>query len=120
MLAPMRRIEIIVPRSAASDALKLIHRAGAVHLETLDQLEGARPGVFVTPHPESGSEAAVEGDGRFEEPLEEIARLRALLGTVPVGRDRLEVAWALDDDALVAAADHTRPVQAEADRITGE
>lgn len=120
MLVPMRHVEIIVPRSAAGDALKLVHRAGVVHLETFETLEGARPGVFVNPHPESGREAAEDGGGRFREPLEEIARLGALLGTVPVDHDRLEETWLLDDDALVAAADRMRSVQAEADKITGE
>ncbi len=120
MLVPMRRVEIVVPRSTASAALKLIHRAGAVHLETFDQLDGAHPGMFVIPHLEDGSEASIEGDGRFKEPLEEVARLGALIGTVPVGRDRLEVAWALDDEALIAAADRLRPVQSAADRLTGE
>ncbi|MGD8683855.1 MAG: hypothetical protein PVG27_07900, partial [Chloroflexota bacterium] len=116
----MRRVEIIAPRTAAGEALKHIHRAGVVHLETFEQLEETRPGVFVTPHSESGREAALGGDGRFMEPLEEIAKLRALLGEVPVSRDRLEATWSLDDDALLAAADAMRAVQAEADRITGE
>jgi len=120
MLVRMRRVEIIVPRSAAGGALKHIHRAGIVHLETFEQLEETRPGVFVTPHRESGSGAVFEGDGRFKEPLEETTRLRALLGEVPVGRDRLETTWSLDDDALIVATDDMRPVQAEADRITGE
>jgi V/A-type H+-transporting ATPase subunit I len=120
MLVAMRRVEIIAPRTAAGEALKHIHRAGVVHLETFEQLEETRPGVFVTPHSESGREAALGGDGRFMEPLEEIAKLRALLGEVPVSRDRLEATWSLDDDALLAAADAMRAVQAEADRITGE
>ena len=120
MLVPMRRLEIIVPRSMASDGLKLIHRAGVVHLEAFEQLDETRPGVCVTPHSEKRRGPPVGGDGPFREPLEEIARLRALLGRVPVGRSRLEAAWALDDDELIAAADRMRSVQAEADRITGE
>ena len=120
MLVPLRRVEIIVPRSAAREALKHIHRSGVVHLEGFEQLEEIRPGVFVSPHAGSSPEPGLAGDGRFGEPLEEIAKLRALLGTVPVSRDRLEATWALDDDALTAAADDMRPVQADADRITGE
>ena len=119
MLVSMRRIEIIVPRSEAGAGLKLIHRAGVVHLETFEQLEETRPGVFVTPHAGDTGQSTVEAEGRFNEPLDEIARLGALLGNVPVSRERLQETWALDDDGLVAAADRLRPVQAEADRITG-
>ena len=120
MLVSMRRVEIIVPQSMAGEALKHVHRAGVVHLETFEQLEETRPGVFVTPHADRRGGAPAAGDGRFKEPLEEIARLRALLGNVPVSRERLEATWALDDDALMEAADRMRPVQTEADRITGE
>ncbi len=120
MLVTMRRVEIIVPRSVAGDGLKLIHRASVVHLETFEQLEETRPGVFLTAHSEREAGPVVEDEGRFREPLEEIARLRALLGKAPVSRGRLEATWALDDDALLAAADRMRSVQAEADRVTGE
>lgn len=120
MLVSMRRIEIIVPRSMAGDGLKLIHRAGVVHLEAFEQLEETQPGVFLVPHDDGGRAPSVEGDGPFREALDEMARLGALLGEVPVGRGRLAAAWALDDDDLLAAADRMRLVQAEADRITGE
>ena len=119
MLVRMRRVEIVAPRSVADEALRLIHRAGEVHLETFDQLEGVGPGIFAIPHHESGGEPLDDG-GIFREPLEEVARLGALIGTCSVGRDRLEEDWALDDEALIAAADRLRPVQAEADRITGQ
>jgi V/A-type H+-transporting ATPase subunit I len=120
MLVSMRRLEIVVPRSMAGAALRHVHRAGVVHLETFEQLEETRPGVFVTPHADGGARAPAQDDGPFEEPLEEMARLRALLGHVPVSRERLEATWALDDDALNDAVDGMRPVQAEADRIAGE
>ena len=119
MLVRMRRVEIVAPRSVADEALRLIHRASVVHLETFDELEGVGPGIFAIPHHESGGKPLDDG-GIFREPLEEVARLGALIGTCSVGRDRLEEDWALDDEALIAAADRLRPVQAEADRITGQ
>jgi|GEM_PF-935877 len=120
MLVPMRRIEIVAPRSVAREALRLIHRAGVVHLEMFDQLEGVGPGTFVIPHLEHGSLPPLDAGGAFREPLEEVARLGALIGTVPVGRARLEDTWALDDQALIAAADRLRPLQAQADRLSGQ
>ncbi|MEA2025238.1 MAG: V-type ATPase 116kDa subunit family protein [Chloroflexota bacterium] len=116
----MRRVEIVAPRSVAREALRLIHRAGVVHLETFDQLEGVGPGTFSIPHLEHGGQPSLGDGGIFREPLEEVARLGALIGTVSVGPTRLEETWALDDEALVAAADRLRPVQAQADRLTGQ
>ena len=120
MLVKMRRVEIVAPRSVAREALRSIHRAGVVHLEAFDQLEGVGPGAFSIPHLEHGGQQPLGDGGIFREPLEEVARLGALLGTVAVSQARLEEAWTLDDEALVAAADRLRPVQAQADRLTGQ
>ena len=120
MLVKMRRVEIVAPRSVAREALRLIHRAGVVHLETFDQLEGVGPGTFSIPHLEHGGHSSLGDGGIFREPLEEVARLGALMGTVSVSQARLEDVWALDDESLVAAADRLRPVQAQADRLTGQ
>jgi len=120
MLVSMSRVEIVAPRSGAAEALRLIHRAGVVHLETFDRLEGVGPGPFSIPHVERGGPALPDDGGVFREPLEEIARLGALIGTVPVSQARLEATWGLEDEALLAAADGLRQVQAEADRLTGQ
>ena len=45
-------------RRHADEALRLIHRAGVVHLETFDRLEGVGPGIFAI---------KVEPDRRAEE-----------------------------------------------------
>ena len=91
-----------------------------MHLETFDRLEGVGPGVFATPHVERGAAASADDGGAFREPLEEVARLGALIGTVPVSQARLEETWGLEDEALIAAADGLREVQAQADRLTGQ
>jgi len=120
MLVRMRRVEIVAPRSVAREALRSIHRAGVVHLKAFDQLEGVGPGTFAIPHLKHGLQPLSDGGGIFKEPLDEVSRLGALIGTVSVDPARLEETWALDDEALIAAADRLRPVQAQADRLTGQ
>jgi len=120
MLVTMNRVEIVAPRSTAPDVLRLIHRAGVVHLETFERLEGVGPGAFAIPDVEHAGAAPLDDGGRFQKPLEDVARLGALIGTVSVSQARLEQTWALEDDALLAAVDGLRQVEAQADRLTGE
>lgn len=120
MLVPMRRVEIVAPRSTANEALRLIHRAGVVHRESFERLEGVGPGTFSIPQADQAAKEPAADGGLFREPLEEAARLGALIGTVTPSRTRLEQTWALDDEALIAAVDLLRPVQARADRLTGQ
>jgi len=125
MLVRMRRIEVVAPRSNATEALRIVHRAGVVHMATFEAREGMALGIFAGHHDELGVTGAAGVTGADDESsptalLEEVTGLGALLGPAAADRPRLEAFWALDDERLESAVVELRPVRAQAERLTGE
>jgi V/A-type H+-transporting ATPase subunit I len=116
MLASMRRIEIIAPRTSAAAVLRSVHRAGVVHLTTFEPPHGG--GVFSLgqagprdPRPAPASSPSSSGS---------LGALTELLGR-PGASDKLVAElWPLDDAALQARAATLDQVGARASTLAGE
>lgn len=118
MLVPMRRVQIVVPRPLADQALRLVHRAGVLHMAPFRAPADVSPSAFASSRRET--RGSLEWGDRLRRALEETARLGSLLGPSAPAQESLAGAWELDRDALLEAAAKLRPVNARAERLTGE
>jgi len=113
VLVPMRRIDLLVPRSVAPAAMRAIHRTGLVHLRSFEPMAGTGPAVF-GPEPErDGRPPLADAHARIGE-LAALLRLRA-----PSPRLVGEL-WDLDAAALGARVAAMESVALEAERLGAE
>ena len=119
MLVPMRRVEVVVPRSAASAAVRIVHRSGVLHMVTFEAREGLALGTFAGHH-DVGAPTGSDDPAAPLALLEEVNGLASLLDPVPAERSQLETLWSLDDVSLAKIVGELRSVRARADRLTGE
>lgn len=129
MLATMRRIDVVAPRSRAAEAVRAVHRAGVVHLVPFAPPAGVGPTTF-------GGSLDETPATTFDRAIQAIHELEAELGiragpadegggeaagrTRPRAAAALPELWALDDDDLLARVDRLRTVRADVDRLTEE
>jgi V/A-type H+/Na+-transporting ATPase subunit I len=114
MLTPMRRVDIIVPRGHAADVLRVVHRAGVVHLTEFEPLSA--PGVFGREH--RGRRAGPSGP--FGAALRHVTELSDLLGRPRTDERLVGDTWALDDAALLARAEGLQAVMSQATAFSSE
>lgn len=114
MLARMRRIDVVAPRSLIGRTMRAIHRAGVVHLVPFESPRGVGPATFA----ESLDEAR---NPRHDAAFQFIAELDGELG-IPDGHQAtlapLAELWALDDPELLERVVRLAPVRSETARLT--
>src|SRR3990172_6601036 len=118
MLVTMHRIEVVAPRSLAREAMRIIHRAGVVHLTTFEACEGTALGTFASGADDTAAERAPDLPSTRSQReqalallLEDVTRLGSLLGPATPDRKRLEAARALADESLATAVGDPREGQ---------
>lgn len=113
MLLPMRRVDVLAPRSRVGSVLRSIHRAGVLHLVPYEPLPDVGPAVF-------GAEPTTGPGTPWDTALERVVELAGLLGPARAPTGLAAELWALDDDALAAEVDRLETVRDRAARLTGE
>jgi V/A-type H+-transporting ATPase subunit I len=113
MLARMRRIDIVAPRSLLGQTTRAVHRAGVVHLVPFEAPRGVGPATF--------SDSLAEArDPRYDAAYQFISELGSQLG-IPDDRQATYAAlgelWALDEAMLLARIDGLRPVRSDTGRL---
>ncbi len=113
MLATMRRVDIVVPRARAPTAIRTIHRVGVLHPAPSGPPPGAGPAVFGTPPGQRTIRP-------FEQALERVSKLIALVGSVPAAASDVATLWELPDETLFAKVAGLGSIEHEAARLTAE
>jgi V/A-type H+-transporting ATPase subunit I len=113
MLVPMRRIELIAPRSRAGAVMRAVHRAGVLHLVPFEPPGGGGPVVF-------DHQLAPARTSALDAGLERATELAGLLGPARAPGGLVAELWALDDAALAAEIERLGPIRDRAAGLTAE
>jgi V/A-type H+-transporting ATPase subunit I len=113
MLVEMRRVDLVIPRSAVSPALRAVHRAGLLHLVPFETPPRVGPAAFAP-------EGSVAAEARFRRGLERVGELAGLVTSPTVPGRLLTELWDLPDDRLLARVDALAPIAREVAHLTGE
>lgn len=113
MLVEMRRVDLVIPRAVAGEALRAVHRAGLIHLVPFETPPRVGPAAFA-------SNVTVADRQRFKGAIDRIAELAQLLASPADPGRRLAELWELPDEQLLDRVDALTPVARTAADLTGE